>query len=217
VDDFLVPDPLHVPADFQPAQFSGRRLPWESGKIPPNERAKLPKDAVAVVQQLLVWTPEDARLIWLLAELLNAEGDTESAATVLSEFDSRFKLEPRNAAIVREVTDPVEQQKILADRFAEEYPVVANRMRALRAHNERPPESPKDTQRPPTTPPPGGGGKKPGPATTPAAGPLNVDWQTLGVGFGSGALLGFLGCWRLREALRRRQQARPPAATVERP
>jgi tetratricopeptide (TPR) repeat protein len=216
VDDFLVPDPFHVPADFQPAQFSGRRLPpWEPGKISASERAKLPKDAVAVVQQLLVWTPEDARLIWLLAELLNAEGDTESAATVLSEFESRFKLEPRNAAIVREVKDEVEQQKILSDRFAEEYPIVANRMRALKAHNERPPQLANDKQPPSTTPPQGGGGKKPGPAATPTAGPLNVDWQTLGVGFGSGALLGFLGCWRLREALRRRQ-TRPPAATADR-
>ena len=49
-------------------------------------RAKeLPADAVATVQQLALWLPADARLIWQTAELANAAGDPR-AATILLEI-----------------------------------------------------------------------------------------------------------------------------------
>jgi len=49
------------------------------------EKAKLPADAIAIVQQLLIWLPDDARLLWLLGELYNASGDIDSALTVFNE------------------------------------------------------------------------------------------------------------------------------------
>ncbi len=39
-----------------------------------SERAKLPSDAIAQVQQLLLWSPWDAKLLWTLAELYVAQG-----------------------------------------------------------------------------------------------------------------------------------------------
>jgi hypothetical protein len=65
---------------------SGR---YEAGKLAAQERAKLPTDALAVVQQLLLWVPgpapgmEDARLYWQLGELYNAAGDVSAAVEVL--------------------------------------------------------------------------------------------------------------------------------------
>ena len=43
------------------------------------------KDAVAIVQQLLLWFPTDVRLYWLLAELYAAEGDIDAANTIFDE------------------------------------------------------------------------------------------------------------------------------------
>jgi hypothetical protein len=66
-------------------RFAGADGAYAAGKIGEAERQKLPPDAVAVVQQLLLWFPEDTRLLWLLGELYNAEGDLESAAKVLDD------------------------------------------------------------------------------------------------------------------------------------
>ena len=51
------------------------------------EKAKLPKYAIEIVQQLLVWLPEDARLYWLLGELYNAQGGPKNIHTARMIFD----------------------------------------------------------------------------------------------------------------------------------
>jgi tetratricopeptide (TPR) repeat protein len=69
-------------------RFVGDSGAYEAGKMAAKERAKLPEDALAVVQQLLVWIPgpapgmEDPRLFWLLGELYNAAGDVEAASEI---------------------------------------------------------------------------------------------------------------------------------------
>src|SRR5205823_3935266 len=50
-------------------RFIGPSGEYEAGKIADAERSKLPADAVAIVQQLLLWFPDDTRLLWLLGEL----------------------------------------------------------------------------------------------------------------------------------------------------
>jgi tetratricopeptide (TPR) repeat protein len=65
--------------DGNPVRFVGESGNYEPGKIAAKDRAKLPPEAIAVVQQLLIWFPEDTRLIWLLGELYNADGDVNSA------------------------------------------------------------------------------------------------------------------------------------------
>ena len=58
---------------------------------------KLPADDVAIVQQLAVWLPNDARLLWLLAELANAHGDVRTAAAIMDGVVTEFALTTREA------------------------------------------------------------------------------------------------------------------------
>jgi tetratricopeptide (TPR) repeat protein len=64
-------------------RFVGPSGKYEAGKMAASERRKLPTNALAVVEQLLLWEPDDARLLWLAAELLNAEGDAERARDLM--------------------------------------------------------------------------------------------------------------------------------------
>lgn len=60
---------------FAGVAFTGSELP----------KGKLPADAVAVVQQLALWSPTDAGLLWLLAEVYAATG-------MLREADDAFDM-----------------------------------------------------------------------------------------------------------------------------
>jgi hypothetical protein len=71
---------------------------YRAGKLAPTEREKLPGDAVAIVQQLLLWHPLDARLLWLLAELYNADGDIETAVNILD--DITFNMGYSNPTVI---------------------------------------------------------------------------------------------------------------------
>jgi tetratricopeptide (TPR) repeat protein len=79
-----------------PVKFIGPSGQYEAGKFADAEKAKLPNDAVAVVQQLLLWAPEDTRLYWLLGELYNARGDLTSADAIFEEcvWSRRYNAEP---------------------------------------------------------------------------------------------------------------------------
>jgi tetratricopeptide (TPR) repeat protein len=66
-------------------RFIGESGQYEPGKLATAERAKLPADALAIVQQLVIWLPEDARLYWLLGELYNANGDIDAAGKIFDE------------------------------------------------------------------------------------------------------------------------------------
>lgn len=66
-------------------RFTGPDGQYAAGKLNDPDQKNLPADAVAVVQQLLLWFPEDTRLLWLLGEVYNADGDVESAAKVLDD------------------------------------------------------------------------------------------------------------------------------------
>jgi tetratricopeptide (TPR) repeat protein len=71
--------------DLFGVRFAGSAGEFQAGRMPAEEQKKLPADAVAIIQQLLLWFPADARLYWQLGELLNATGDIASAATVFDE------------------------------------------------------------------------------------------------------------------------------------
>jgi tetratricopeptide (TPR) repeat protein len=78
-----------------PVKFVGPSGHYEAGKIGDEENGKLPPDAIAVVQQILLWTPEDTRLYWLLGELYNARGDLASADAIFEEcvWSRRYNAE----------------------------------------------------------------------------------------------------------------------------
>ena len=52
----------------------------------------MPAKAVAVTQQLALWLPADAPLLWQLAELANAHGDIANAAAMMDGCVTQFGL-----------------------------------------------------------------------------------------------------------------------------
>lgn len=77
-------DDLFGPAG-SPVRFLAEDGRYAPGKIGDDERKKLPPDAPALVEQLLIWLPSDTRLYWLLGEVLNAEGRIDEAAAALDD------------------------------------------------------------------------------------------------------------------------------------
>src|SRR5947209_2972405 len=81
---FPAPRKGEAPASRQPVEYVGESGHYEAGTIAAAQRAKLPPDALAIVQQVVLWAPEDSRLYWQLGELYNAQGDLEAAAEVFA-------------------------------------------------------------------------------------------------------------------------------------
>jgi tetratricopeptide (TPR) repeat protein len=195
----------------QTLRFVGESGKFEPGKIAKAEADKLPPDAIEVVEQLLIWMPDDLRLYWLLGELLNARGDVENAKIVFMEFLGKFSQMPEFQgmwSIDPKSGQPIVTPMALLPKFVERYPEVGGHLQALLNFVPPPPNvgeadvAPKTSGTPKPIDP-----KKDGPVVA----SMKVDWQALSVGLGGGMLVGFLLAWRLRDKLRRRQgsAARP--------
>jgi hypothetical protein len=78
--------------DLFGVRFVGASGKFEPGKLAEAERKRLPSDAVALVQQLALWLPADARLLWQLGELAGAHGDVATAAAILEGCVTEFGL-----------------------------------------------------------------------------------------------------------------------------
>lgn len=81
--DALFPVSADRKRTVEPIRFVAENGEYAPGKLAEAERKKLPVDALAIVQQMILWHPKDARLYWLLGELYNAEGEIEIAARIL--------------------------------------------------------------------------------------------------------------------------------------
>ena len=158
-----------------PVRFVAESGKFEPGKLARAEKAKLPKDAVSIVQQLLIWLPDDLRLYWLLGELYNAQGDARHVLYARQIFEELagyggFGVRAQELADHRKelinYTPPGEEQPAPFD--------VEKKLDEIEKKKE---ES------------------------------TRIDWQTLGVGFGTGLLVAVFGMWQIRE-IRRRRQAR---------
>jgi tetratricopeptide (TPR) repeat protein len=202
LDPLFDPDP--PPPGYQPLRFVGESGKFEPGKLAKAEMVKLPADAIEVVEQLLVWMPDDLRLYWLLGELLNAKGDVDSAKIVFKEFLGKFSQMPEFQGLAN--IDPKTGQAVidpmtLLPKFVDKHPAVGRRLQTLLDDVPPPPTDFVETVTAPKT----GDNPKP-PETKPNGSPVapfKVEWQTLGVGFGGGMLAGFLAAWRLRDLLGR--------------
>jgi len=64
---------------------------------------KPPANAVALVQQLCIWLPNDPRLLWQLAELAHADGDVRTAANLMDGAITEFGLRSEKARARRVV------------------------------------------------------------------------------------------------------------------
>jgi tetratricopeptide (TPR) repeat protein len=74
----------------EPVHFVGESGQYEAGILAAEQKSKLPGDAIAIVQQLLVWMPDDTRLYWQLGELYNGAGDIEAARGIFEDcIDNR--------------------------------------------------------------------------------------------------------------------------------
>ncbi|HEY2911071.1 MAG TPA: hypothetical protein VGI99_12540, partial [Gemmataceae bacterium] len=79
----------------EPVRFVNEAGKYEPGVLAKAERDKLPPDAIAIVQQLLLWFPTDARLLWLLAELYAADGKFKEADTITYQCTASRNYAPR--------------------------------------------------------------------------------------------------------------------------
>jgi tetratricopeptide (TPR) repeat protein len=68
-----------------PVKYQAEDGTYQPGKLAEAERKKLPANALAIVQQLVLWFPDDTRLYWQLGELYNAQGDIAAANTIFEE------------------------------------------------------------------------------------------------------------------------------------
>lgn len=66
------------PDNLFDVKFVGDTGKFEPARLAAGERAKLPANSLAIVQQLLIWMPDDPRLYWLLGELYNARAEPGS-------------------------------------------------------------------------------------------------------------------------------------------
>jgi tetratricopeptide (TPR) repeat protein len=169
----------------RPVHFVGESGKWEVGKVAAAERDKLPPDAVQIVQQLLLWMPDDLRLFWLLGELYNARGDPVSAGLI---FD--YLVWNKN----------VRAPSLMAHRHA-----LTNGLEEWRKGQKT-----ADVEVPPAPPEPDK--QKDGKDTTEATDvpPWVNFWQPLLVGFVAGLLVAFLGYWQVQEYRRRRARTLVP-------
>jgi hypothetical protein len=87
---------------------------YEPGRLAPKQRKVLPSAAVALTQQLALWLPADARLLWQLAELANAHGDVVTAAAMLDGCVTEFGLRTAELQAHRRALRPAANARKLA-------------------------------------------------------------------------------------------------------
>jgi tetratricopeptide (TPR) repeat protein len=106
--------------------FVGESGSYEAGTLAEEQKKLLPSDAIAVVQQLLLWLPDDTRLYWLLAELYNAAGKVEEAGTIFDECLNSRGFQPK---LLREhrwiVMDETARRRAAAEEKAQQEKAAA--------------------------------------------------------------------------------------------
>ena len=68
-----------------PVRFVNDLGVYEPGTLAAAERARLPADAIPVVQQLIFWSPWDTGMYWLLAELYAANNRLREAEIIFNQ------------------------------------------------------------------------------------------------------------------------------------
>jgi tetratricopeptide (TPR) repeat protein len=78
-----------VPLDplFPGVSFVGPDKTYEAGTLAPEMFDRLPDNAAVLVTQLLLWKPQDERLVWYAAELFNAYGQVDVASDLLAQME----------------------------------------------------------------------------------------------------------------------------------
>jgi tetratricopeptide (TPR) repeat protein len=193
----------------KPVRFVGESGKYEAGKLAAAERAKLPPDALEIVEQLVLWMPQDMRLNWLLGELFNSQGDYEAALEIFKGIGVTSKYHHEVWGLFRYkapgVTDLDTLGEIGSKNKPGYAPLLLEHIRVLLAHQEQQNAKLQPVQRDPQPPPQHG--KTPTKPPETVGDDSLIDVRTLGVGFGIGLVVAFLGFWQYHEVRRRRQAA----------
>ena len=122
----LFPLPERGQARVQPLRFVNDKGQYEPGRLADSERAKLPPDALAIVQQMLFWYPGDTRLLWLLGELYAAEGNLDAAFQIFDACTWGRQYGNRRLLMEhRHIVDNLRQQQA-THRVPAEEPLLAS-------------------------------------------------------------------------------------------
>lgn len=106
-----LPPEDELPDDLFGVKFVNAAGEYEPGALAPEQAAKLPPDALATVQQLVLWFPYDARLFWLLGELYAAKGEVLAAQKIMDElvgsmtYSNRKVLMAHREVVARKVKE----------------------------------------------------------------------------------------------------------------
>jgi tetratricopeptide (TPR) repeat protein len=212
-------DPAEVPTVddlFPPVQFVEPGGSYRAGTLPPRMADELPPDAFPIAVQLVLWTPHDNRLYWLLGEVLNARGNVDVAYSILYELyyareKKRWTELVRHERILKQAVPALaafRQRDVFLPLLAALTPqgavvppgagaaCAAAAAAAPIALASQPSEmsSPAAAAPPPAQPPPTAPGWVP-------------DWRPLTVGFGAGILVALLASQQWHEWRRKRGAA----------
>jgi hypothetical protein len=195
IDKARQPPPEQAPPFDKPdalfaVNFVGDSGQFEPGKLAAAERKKLPANALAIVQQLLTWSPRDSRLYWLLGELLNTRGDEKPGDVVWAARIMDDLVKNRTLSNVR----MLREHRFQLNQAAPEFARKASNLRLPDAIAGKPEAGP-------SRPPPE--------ATPPQTGWQPELWQLVLVGTLGAAIIGFLAYFQIKELRRRRQRTTP--------
>jgi hypothetical protein len=215
--------PQSVDAIFPNLRFVGPSGQYEAGLLAANQWSHLPATHTEIVKLLVLWMPHDARLRWLLAEIVNANGDAEGALEMMNELaDVRKFGNPEFAAHQRELRHAkgmADHLQRLRPRFLEEKvkviapvggilpsgPAAALEAAATvvaleKVYTEPLPEREYDLAPAPTD--------SPATAPAPSAG-WTPEWRQIAVSFVAGVIVAALLSLQLRELRKRKSDAQP--------
>jgi hypothetical protein len=164
-----------------PVNFVGESGRYEAAAIADAERAKFPPDAIAILQQMILWDPDDNRLWWQLGEVYNATGDLKSAGQVfnlLLDIQGGRKYTNRELMEHNAVVSPELQRQLEIEAQFQATRKRVEEERRQRAEDEKRHAEERKFQR------------------------------RLLVGVGVGLFLAFVSYWQTREFIRRRQARR---------
>ncbi len=85
-------------------KYVGENGQFEPGRIAALQKKKLPRNSLELIQQLLVWMPEDPRLYWQLGELYNVRGgrdDVVAASAIFDDLWRNYQYQPPELGIRR--------------------------------------------------------------------------------------------------------------------
>ena len=183
VDPIFIDEDAKGDAKPAPVRFLTDEGAFAVGRIAKAEKAKLPKDAVEIVEQLLIWMPHDQRLLWLLGEVVN------SSVMDYAEGDDRNDM-IRSANQIFAKLDSFEFPQSFAPAIKSRREALAAVAKALPERRELKLDFKIDNQILDDKP------------------ALSNDdwWRALGVGFVTGLAVGMFAIWQVQEFRRRRQR-----------